>query len=661
VITILGLTLLAGLVFFTFNVGVELNRRRDLQDAADAAALAGAHWMSRCMNLIAAGNFGQSKALAMVPILDSLPLSSRIARYELEQWILAIDAQLGPTVRFGGDEIVARALANLRARMELQLEVITPWDEMLNGGGLDMSTFTAYRSGMGGAAPQGRLWQAALALDELSQISAFVAGYFAQRASSYWARLNGAQGSILVPVAPEIPVRRGTYADFRYPLVGREDVTSSSMELAVDAGSGGAIPDASFPYRLGPYARLVRWRHFLREATGWEYIPPTGNPPQQSGGQGLKTGGRRTGHSVQRPASGGGRRGHWRATGWRVYGYRTRGPYQEAMRRIDFMDHDLWTQAVDTPHVGQDTFFSRYLRQQSQAKLRYLVGDNRVRSMHEPRWDHLEYPQAKAYAQAEGNRVHQTMFYVVEVVSTSDPGAGDFAPGTYRSNEKFPITIWANGWVDPDKWNIPKVANHIWQQRYGYRVTYDDELGLAPRYDAQTGEPIWYDLWMTRYYIFVGIDTGTSREISNPANFEGGDPLPAPTLIDPRDGDLDATDPHNVDVPFRRNYFTFMAMVRRPGQQETWTRRFGNAGVSGSVHAMAQAQVFNASSWGFWTQDWHAKLSPMTGWRDWVDRMEAGRADLWRVGDAAEAGELDQALRYLRALGPDLFDAYRRQ
>jgi hypothetical protein len=331
------------------------------------------------------------------------------------------------------------------------------------------------------------------------------------------------------------------------------------------------------------------------------------------------------------------------------------------MRRIDFMDSGLWRQAVDTPNVGQDTFFSRYLRELSRAKLRYVLGDERPRRMHVPRWEHMEYPQAKAYAQTDGNSVHQTMFYVVEVVSTSDPGAGDYTPGTYRSNETFPITIWANGWVDPENWNIPKVANHIWQQRYSYRVTYDEQLGLAPRFDTETGEPIWYDLWMTRYYIFVGIDTGESEEISNPANFEGGDPLPAPTLLDPRDGDLDADNPYDLEIPFRRNYFTLMAMARRPGQEETWTRRFGNASPSGSVYAMAQAQVFNASSWGLWTQDWQAKLTPMTRWRDWVDRMEAGRGDLWRVGDAVDPDELDRALRYLRALGPELFDAYRSQ
>ncbi len=658
VITILGLTLLAGLVFYTFNVGLEINRRRDLQDAADAAALGGAHWLGRGMNLIAAGNFGQAKALGMIPILDSMPQASRMSRYELERWHQSVAMQLDRPMFFTGDRIVREALENLQARLRLQLEVITPWDERLNAGGLDMSQITEYRTGRGGPAPQGRLWQAALAMDELSQVSAFLAGYFAQLAADHWARVNGAEAGLLVPILPEIPYRRGSYSDFRYPLKGKMTVTSTEMAIANDPGSGGAIPDAQYPHRLGPYARLQRWRDYLRRATGWEYVPGSGTPPRQSGGQGFLTGGRRTGSSVQTPSFGG-QRGRWRATGWEVYGYRPRGPYIQAMRHINFMDRGTWERLVDETRVGQDTYFGSYLWQLSRAKLEHVLGDENPRYIHVPQWERMDYPQARAHA--ENNPVHQTLFYVVEVVSRDKP-LGNFGPeGSYRTNANFPVSIWANGWEDPEQWNVAKVANHIWMQQYSYRVTYDSELGLEPRYDPLTDEPIWYELWMTRFYVFGGIDTGRQEEISNPANYEEGDPLPAPTLIDPRDGDLDPDDPHNLDNPFRRNYFTVLAMVRRPGQQETWTRRFGNASPSGSVHALAQAQVFNASSWDFWTQDWQAKLTPLTGWQDWVEKMEAGRDDLDAMAGQFDAEELDRALRYLRALGPDLVQHYRSQ
>jgi hypothetical protein len=76
---------------------------------------------------------------------------------------------------------------------------------------------------------------------------------------------------------------------------------------------------------------------------------------------------------------------------------------------------------------------------------------------------------------------------------------------------------------------------------------------------------------------------------------------------------------------------------------------------------MAQAQIYNASSWDFWTQDWRAQLTPMTDWEDWVARLEDGQADAAAVHEVLDADEIDRALRYLRALGPDLFDRYRWQ
>ncbi|MCK4277383.1 MAG: hypothetical protein KAX78_12765, partial [Phycisphaerae bacterium] len=51
VLTLLAMTLLVALIFYVYNVGGQVNRRTELQNAADAVAVSGAGWMARSMNV----------------------------------------------------------------------------------------------------------------------------------------------------------------------------------------------------------------------------------------------------------------------------------------------------------------------------------------------------------------------------------------------------------------------------------------------------------------------------------------------------------------------------------------------------------------------------------------------------------------------------------
>ena len=52
VITLLAIAVLAGLVFYVLNVGEQLNRRINLQNAADSAAISGAGWMNYLVKIM---------------------------------------------------------------------------------------------------------------------------------------------------------------------------------------------------------------------------------------------------------------------------------------------------------------------------------------------------------------------------------------------------------------------------------------------------------------------------------------------------------------------------------------------------------------------------------------------------------------------------------
>ena len=94
VVVLLGMVLLGGMIFYVVNVGDQSNRRLEMQNAADSAAISGAAWMARSMNVIAMNNVAATRMLALVPILDAFPLSTKMGHEEVRAWVRCLEAQL---------------------------------------------------------------------------------------------------------------------------------------------------------------------------------------------------------------------------------------------------------------------------------------------------------------------------------------------------------------------------------------------------------------------------------------------------------------------------------------------------------------------------------------------------------------------------------------
>ncbi len=86
VIILLGTAVLASLIFYVINVGDTINTKVAMQNAADSTAIAGAAWMAKSFNIIAMNNVAQSRMIAIVPVVDALPLSTRMAYTEIKAW-----------------------------------------------------------------------------------------------------------------------------------------------------------------------------------------------------------------------------------------------------------------------------------------------------------------------------------------------------------------------------------------------------------------------------------------------------------------------------------------------------------------------------------------------------------------------------------------------
>ncbi len=622
VIVLLGIGLLGGLIFYVINTGDQVNHRLAMQNAADSTSISGAAWMARSMNVIASNNVAITRMLALVPHLDSFPLATKMAHSEVAAWERCMDRQLDRGVP---DDWMRDGLESLRKRMARQRDILAPMNDLFNNSAFDMDSLTYWAiRGHSGPPPHGRLWQAAESLDELSQATAMSAGPLSQANAVRYGQKNYAETAFVVPVMPELPARRTSFGDFKKPV------------------KNGIIPDRDYPHRLGPYDRLFKWRRYhssgVYERDRWVEGNPGHGAIRGSRGN-VNIGGRRQGRSARGYSSN--PDGHWshRITGRMITGYSVYGPYTWMMQRVG--------RYRELP----DTYFYDYYRRIAGIKLGYMWGSQELKKIHYPQWV-TDYPEARAQA-AGGARVTRTMFYLVEIRSKYPKGgSGWLSKGSYKTNGKRPIAIWVNGWADPDKWGVSKIADYIWEDQYFYETTEDREIGINKQLD-ENNKPIWQKVYMVAQYVFGGIDVGGETPVYNPTNYSDRDDLPAPILIDTSAGDYDMSQPHH-DLGVRRDVFSYLGIAFRSNRPTVWPGRFGSGNPFGKIVAVSQSEIFNTTSWDLWTQDWKAKTVPVTRWGDWVDRITAGIEQAPSTGGMVDAETVRDVGQYFGRFDEDM-------
>lgn len=711
VITLLALTLLVGLIFYVYNMGAVVNRRIEAQNAADAVAISGAEWMARSMNVIALNNVTQARLLALVAVLDAMPVAAEMTIKEEQQnrsgdntlW-KGLENQLRrgvPNTHIERDDFLRVGLQHLYDQMKpddtggvsSQLMALWRLDEAFNSpderdpesGAMDIGVATNYRGSGSGSAPQGELWRAIMALGEMSEATAMSAGELAQANAVRWGRENLAPVAFLSPAIPEIPVRRGNWGDFgtvlmdsvrvdsynaqiaRGNLVGRlqgsRDVLRSIERTWV---SGGATPDMAYPHRLGPWARLYRWRYNYH-ASGGVAGDRVGDPEYDASG----------------PAGG---------TAGPVAGYRTWGPFHWALRQVT---HQF---GLTGRHGGAaDTSrFSHHLRRVATLKLAYMFGLPGPQDIQYAQHWITDFNEARQFASDPQRRrqILRTQYYRAVVRSTvkwdspqwlvdRDTYDGNIEP---INNPRSAMWPWPadpalNGWYDielrragdrprvlrrefvNDRWQVvgelrtvewERMGDYVWRVKKEYGVDADRELGLA-RQEAANGDIILHTVYSVGWYVFRGCEIRDPVSISSPCNWLGGDELPAPLLLDTSDGDYDPDMP-NADEGYRREAFTFLGVARFSDRARIWPQQFTSANPSGQMLAVAQAKLFNNSSWDLWTQDWQVQLAPVTQWSRWVSTIGGQLGDYARVGDVLPDDQVRQAYEYMQSLSPELMD-----
>jgi len=696
VMALLGMTMLVALVFYVYNVGDQVSDRLSLQNAADSAAVSGAGWMARSANTTAMNNVAISRMLGILPVMDAFPLCSEMALGEVTDWEAGLTRQATALKAFlstSGTRALTETLPGmeeLRDRMGVQRKILKPFKQTLLDGSFDMETVTHWRTaGVGGTAPHGTLWRAAVALDQYSQATMDSSGVLAQFNARRFGKANDAQTALLIPVMPEFPAERGDLDDFQPTLEGRITVRtrsgSTSGSMRRTGADGGAIPDYVYHYRLGPWARLLPhwpWRREERRATAWKWVPgstPSRSPIIARGGRGRLPG---RGHSARRGSRSGRGvgHGHYAPTAWEVYGYTTRGPYWWAMWRVhryargwdryDNYDDNMSRNHGELP----DTNFYEYMRNVSKIKLDYMFpasGTKTPRLVHFPQW-RTDYAEAKELAEIPETRITETILYYFDIASSVPESSPDFMkPGTFKTNGSLALAAHHRGWQDPAKFrpDAAKILDYIWKSKDQYEITEYPEIGLK-REEIQDGDKVdadgnpvmiakFHPVYMIEFCMFGGIDVGGEREVSNPCNWYNSelDELPAPMLIDTSVGDYDK-DNNDVDRGVRREYFAYLGLARSNNSPPLWGQRFQGANPSDSIHTMAQAKVFNNTSWGLWTQDWQVQLTTLNGYEDWVLRTQQGLSQVPLTQGAVSMSELEKILEFLQALDGDMAEKF---
>lgn len=713
--TLLALTALAGLLFYAYNVGDTVNRRLDLQSAADATAVSGATMMARGMNLVAADNIGITRMICMSAVLDSLPLAAEMTlaeeqgadslttglKKQLDRGVPGTPVEQQGFLRAGLDKYyrqlqdTSTPSTQLDAFQEI-VQRLRSGDQRNPVGAVDVRPFTHWDwSGV-----RGHVWQAAEALDRLSQSTAESAGVMAQADAQRFGQANQAEAALLTPLLPVMPARRGGFNDFQSLLMDsvveinaptqappREQHSVSHSNLvgrlqgardflvAAETASvhGGAIPDYAYPHRLGPFARLFRWRNSIGMG-GWSNQTSVGVPEYDLGS-----------HSF------GG------APGVQI-GYSTYGPMEWAMQRA--IDAVGLTGRVRGP--ADTSRFVHHLRRVSMVKLAYLFGLTSPRQIQYAKKWMTDYNEAKAFATAPATRgqILRTQYYRANVKSVRkwDDGLWLRIPreynGTISPLNDPPSSMWVwpadptiNGWYDiqqrvttdrprvlQQKWynltdgtrqqRVAKellfvqwenMGEFVWRVKMEFQVDEDWDLGLTAVQNPD-GSPKLYTTYAVGWYVFRGAEVRDPVTIDNPGNWPGGADLPAPMLLDTSRGDYNPDVP-DADSGARRAAFTFLGSARRSLPAALWPAKFSRT-VAAPASAFAQAKIFNNKSWDLWTQDWQVQLMPVTQWEDWRGRLSAGQADLPRLTglvDSTQVQALQQFINDLPASGLDLY------
>lgn len=593
VLALLGGFMIVGMIGYVFNTGRHAQLRQQTQSASDATVISGAGYVARSFNTVAMNNVEISRLIAVVQMLDAVPLATEYTLLDVRATLECVNDQLSSGT---GDQLGDQTLDEIREDLEDQERKLTEMDEFFNQGGYDVREMTFYDSEFG----RGELWAAMESLDiistatmeqldELTQVTAIQTGR---------RNMSNRSGEALAAVAPferEINWQRYDFDDFRNPVVRGRLPSWVDDEVT----------------NRGPYDTIFGWRSTQRET---EEIPnPNYNPD---------TGGSRPG---SRWSGGSGRGGRPTITvGSTITGYTTYGTWQAL--------GDILRGRVDAPQVLYNSQFVTRVNRMSGNKLNYMwPGSARTWVFLDPQWI-TNFDQAQNIIEQGTPRVAYTQFIRMDYQQQFLNGQ----PVGPETMTDWHILRPRGGYTSVP--GATKTRDHVWEDEW------DREWETTRPGPNDTVITDTHSIQYRCLFVWAGINVGPEVIIRDPNNFASREELPKPLDFDhaamqrPVDGE-----PGIPGSPF-----TFLGLVKQPNRAPMWDQLFDTSAYDGHV-GIAQASVWNNHSWDLWTQMWHAQLEPVNDYSEWVSLIQSQLGSATGYEDLS-AGELEELTEYLQSL-----------
>ena len=145
--------MIVGLIGYVFNTGRHAQLRQQTQSAADATVIGGAGYVARTFNAVAMNNVEVSRLIAVVQMLDSVPLATEYTLMDIRATLACVEDQLS---RGTSDQQGDQTLDEIAEDLYEQERQLVEMDAFFNHSGYDVREMTFYDSEFG----RGKLWQA---------------------------------------------------------------------------------------------------------------------------------------------------------------------------------------------------------------------------------------------------------------------------------------------------------------------------------------------------------------------------------------------------------------------------------------------------------------------------------------------------------------------
>jgi len=653
--TLLGLVLLASLIFYVINLGKNVQRRVVAQHAADAAAVGGATWVARTFNQVSTNNVEMARVIATINILDATDDAVHPAYHEADTHVRSLtDLYPSPGGNLTSREVdfLEREFNRILREYESDLSHLEPLKRTFlapeqhpeyrsPSGSVDVRRLTFY-NGPGG---RGELWQALEAFDAYNVAALEAMPALAQIAAADSGNVNLTNGqAMLAPVLPESAWERGQWGHFERPVM--------------NGLHRGEIDDKEV--RRGPYDTVFGWRDgaykttTLSEGSRRQVSSGTrGSGPSGVGGIGPPSRGPRY---VWDPPP----RRRRELVGYRVY-----GPHQWILR-----DHGK-VHFHRVPFYGWRNEFAGWKHRWA-----FRNGGPAKREKRLPVWL-IDWDEIQSVvdngtdSSGQARRIHRSRYYVARIESEHRPHESAWmTPGTFKVLNSGQIRDFNGDWTTPNSFGGGSPALGTDPRKYqeqldGWRDNSPGYANLDPTLRDQWASAMYDDLqnseWrnfrfsskITRdgeewyqftYYFLVGIDVGEKVEIRNPHNWSSQSELPAPS-------DLIHSELPPYDEQAAWKYLTYLGVAEENNSATFWDDRFNDPDNHPYAVAVAQAHVFNNHSHDLWTHMWHAQLEPVRRFGEWADQVNADRGVAGAIPNMTDDAYADLAA-YLDSVAP---------